>query len=197
MDGRSLIGEEQNIVRELDDADRAVVLQIWNDEFGIENKEGQAEFVDAAIDTDQPYTYGVVAADPQTESIAGFGIIRRSNPQWVENYLHVPLEVEIPDNTAVMHISCVREAQQGRGIGTKLFNARIKWAIENECPAIVGVAWLREGRYGSAALFDQFGFERLETYEKYYLNELDGPTSCPDCGNPCECDAAIYQFGLD
>lgn len=182
------------LIREIKPDDRETVLRIWDREFGVEDEDGQAEFVEAAIGADDPYTFGAVAH--VRGQVVGFGIVCRANPEWVADYLRVPIPHEIPNNTAVMHIGCVRSHWQGRGIGTKLFQTRFKWALGNDSPAVVGVSWLRDGRYGSEALFEHFNFDRLTTVERYYLDAFDEPSSCPDCGLPCECDAAIYGWGF-
>ena len=183
-------------IRQIEEDDREAALRIWDQEFGIENVEGQAEFLDAAIDPDDTYTFGVTAYNLADQEVIGFGLSCRTYPEWANDYLHGLLDFEIPNNAVLMHIGAVRSNWQGRGVGSRLFETRLEWAKQNDAPAAFGVSWLRESHYGSAALFEKYGFERVKTVERYYATELE-ESSCPDCGYPCECDAALYYLEFD
>lgn len=173
--------------------DRPAVRRIWDTEYGF-YEANEDELNAACAESDNNYTQGFVAKDKSTNEIIGFGIVYATNPESASEYFSGILDREFPDWTVVLHIGCVRSDWQGYGIGTQLFNKRLKWGKRNEANEFVGISWLRdqEKQAGSEILFEKFGFERLATVEHYYERFFDD-SYCPDCGEPCTCSAAFYR----
>lgn len=91
----------------------------------------------------------------------------------------------------------VRPSDRGRGIGTRLLQARLEWLTAHGCDLVVAVSWL-SGRPGtSAPLYRRLGFTAGATVTDFYLEESrrDG-WSCPVCGNPCRCSAQLYWLEI-
>lgn len=89
--------------------------------------------------------------------------------------------------------SAVREDLRGQGIGSRLTAARLAWLDQRGCRRVVGVSWLSGLAHGSARVFERHGFRRVASVEQFFrdASEADG-WSCPVCGHPCLCPAALY-----
>jgi GNAT superfamily N-acetyltransferase len=93
--------------------------------------------------------------------------------------------------------SAVRADVRGQGIGSRLAAARLAWLRRRGCRHVVAVSWLSGLAHGSARVFERHGFRRLAVVEQFFrsASERDG-WSCPVCGHPCLCSAALYGLEL-
>jgi len=184
------------ILRDIEADDTRAALRIWDREFGLEADDAAVEWIEDATDTDRQDVWGVVAEDLAADELVGFGLAAIGSREWTDGYFRGLIERDLPNDCAVMHVGCVASNYQGRGLGKRIFKARFKWARRQGANAVLGVSWVREGRYGSSTLFEHFDFDRLKTVPNYYSEHFDEPSSCPDCGTPCECGATFYAWGL-
>ncbi len=91
----------------------------------------------------------------------------------------------------------VEPAHRRRGIGSRLTARSLEWMRERGCSAAITVSWL-SGRDGSSVgLFRRLGMVEGPTVERFYFDESvrDGWT-CPACGGPCSCSAALFTMPL-
>jgi len=155
----------------------------------------QGNTLDLLFDDDHA-VYGVLAID--VERIVGVGIVQVFHRSGAADYLSVDTEgYPIGEANAVLHVGVVHEDWEDRGLGTELMRIRLDFIREAHDPdAAFGVAWLRPHTVDSSALFEKFGFDRLDTVAEYYRGSR-GEHGCPDCGRPCTCTAAIYGMAFD
>lgn len=163
--------------------DRAAVLRIWDEQFGAAGDRAVA-WLDRALPGDDAAAF--VAADG---AVRGFLVAATADPGYASGYVRGVLSPgELPEETAVLHMLCVDDGWQGRGIGTCLARECLAWA-RRRAGLVVAVSWLRDGAADSAPLFEGLGFERLATVEGYYRGDRE---DCPDCRGECTCRAAVY-----
>lgn len=98
----------------------------------------------------------------------------------------------LPENTGYIAHLAVDSAHQRRGIGTRLIKSAIDF-LQNHRPSIAMVGW----ESPSGVLVDRLalksGFSRLATYKHFWTEDsLAKQYSCPSCGLPCLCSAAVY-----
>jgi len=62
------------------------------------------------------------------------------------------------------------------------------------CTCYVGVSWDSGSLESSASIFEVKGFNRVATFENYWMEEsLITQSKCPTCGDPpCSCSAFFY-----
>jgi GNAT superfamily N-acetyltransferase len=168
--------------------DRREILDLWDRRAGF----GISNTVEAVLD-DETAAYGFVATN--VETVVGFGVVLLLTAEGARNAFPVSLDgYSLGDEVAVFHASAVEEGWEGRGIGSVLMWARLELARDQyDIDAAVGNAWLRPHRVDSSALFEKFGFERIETVPKF-AQRSDGDRDCPDCDGTCDCSSAIYRW---
>lgn len=168
------------------------VVELWDRRFGAV-EEYTDEWIADSLEEGKP-TEAFVAVNGGY--VLGFGIATFSTPDYVRDYVDLDVfDRPLPDNCGVLHILCVDEKYEGRGIGTELVKARLRWLAVEGCEAVFGISWHREDHRDSRALFEKFGFDAVETVEEYY-RKSQGRAPCPDCGEGCLCDATIYRREL-
>lgn len=87
----------------------------------------------------------------------------------------------------------VDSEHRGKGLGTMLLKERLK---RLEQPTIVE-AWIRSDSPDSTSLLEKNGFEIVEKFENRWYEEskkAKDENFCPDCGQICECDSAVYIY---
>lgn len=178
-------------IRPVTPTDRPAVLSLWEDRLG----EGYTdhELLDAAISPDEETAIGFVA-DTISSGLCGFGLGRLGTPTEAANYLDVPIDrIEHSESIGVLSVLCIATNHEGQGIGTALIEARLAELYARGCTAVYTVSWLRGNHRDSSSLFQSLGFERVANLpEKWRIpSKLEG-FSCPDCGNPCTCDATLF-----
>jgi ribosomal protein S18 acetylase RimI-like enzyme len=129
---------------------------------------------------DERAVYGTLAAD--VERISGMGIIQVLDGSRVENHLVVATDgYPLGEVNGVLRAGVVHEVWEDRGIGTELMRLRVAFIGEaHNCNAVFGVAWCRPHTADSSALFEKFGFERLDTAERYYRKTGGTRECCPN-----------------
>jgi len=166
--------------------DRREIRSLWERRTGL----GISEVLDAVVD-ERTAAYGFVAT--KVETVLGFGVVIVVPEEDADDRLSVPLAAyPLGDEVAIFHASAVREEWEGNGIGSALMRVRLRLAREAGVDSGIGTAWLRPHTVGSSALFEKFGFERVDTVPEFYASIDD--RECPDCGDPCECSAGIYLW---
>jgi GNAT superfamily N-acetyltransferase len=170
--------------------------RLWKTRFGATPDNMKAWFRDVLAEG-KP-TEGFVASDGG--NVLGFGIATICGPDYVEDYIgHPDVGFEGWEKTGLLHIIAVDEDHEGRGLGSELVEARLRWLTAEGVDGIFGVSWHRDDHRDSRELFEKYGFEPVATVESYYA-EMDNPeTECVDCDGVCECDATIYaqEVGAD
>lgn len=167
---------------------------LWETRFGAPEDHAAEWLADARLDADST-AQGFVAS--VGGYVVGFGIAAACSQEYIQNYLD-PASVETWDTTGLLHILVVDKAYEGRGIGSQLVEARLRWlSAVTEADGVVGVSWHRDDYRDSRVLFEKYGFEPAQTIEEYYA-KLDGETPCPDCEGEgeCYCDATVYRRPL-
>jgi len=168
--------------------DRREMERLWRRRVGFEI----TNTLDAVFD-DESAAHGFVATN--VETIVGFGVVLMLTAEGARDAFSVSLaDYPLGDDVAVFHAGVVDEQWEGRGIGSALMWTRLALAREQyDVDAAVGNAWLRPHRVDSSALFEKFGFERVETVPKF-AQQTDGDRDCPDCNGECTCSGALYLW---
>ena len=171
--------------------DRREIQDLWDRRAGFEI----SKTVDAVVD-DETAAYGFVTTN--VETVVGFGVVLLLTAEGARDAFPVSLDDDLlGEEVAVFHASAVEEGWEGRGIGSALMWARLAFVREQHgIDAAVGNAWLRPHRVDSSALFEKFGFERIEIVPKF-AQRADGGRDCPDCDGTCDCSSAIYHWTPD
>ena len=161
---------------------------LWLKRFG-----GDEEIVDGwlrnCLDEDRPEEL-FVALDGG--NVVGMGVATLCEPEYAQNYVNLDTpEFDPWETSGVLHISAVAEGRTGEGIGTELFETRLRYLRASGASGAFGTSWHRDGKPDSRALFEKHGFERLHTYERYYAR-THGRDDCPDCSGECGCTASLY-----
>jgi GNAT superfamily N-acetyltransferase len=168
--------------------------RLWEKRFGTTEDHADEWLEDARLESDKP-TQGFVAVIGG--NVVGFGIATVGSREYAQDYLD-PADVEVWDQTGILHILVVAAGHEGRRIGSRLVETRLRWlANVTEAKGVVGISWHRENHRDSRSLFEKYNFEAAETVEKYY-DKLEGETACPDCelAGECYCDATAYRRSL-
>lgn len=157
------------------------------------------DLLDAALDPEHegyPYNRAFVALTNRGK-VAGFAVANRCNREWLAGALNVgAIEHRIGSSNGYLNTLCVDEDWREKGIGSALVRARLEWLRSNDIPRVFGVSWLPEDGPSSKYLFEKFGFEELAHIREYYYQDESPRRWCPDCGEPCSCDAKIYAREL-
>ncbi|WP_338741532.1 GNAT family N-acetyltransferase [Haloplanus salilacus] len=177
-------------LRPAEPVDRSEMTDLWERRTGFEI----TKVLDAVFDDEKP-AHGVVATE--VERVVGFGVVIRFPRDAAVDWVDVALEGrDLGESVAVFHAGVVAPEWEGNGIGTALMRARLDFVRDAyDVDAAVGIAWLRPHTRDASALFERTGFERHGTDETYY-RRVDRPV-CPDCGDVCECRAAVYVWTPD
>ena len=80
---------------------------------------------------------------------------------------------------------------RGQGVGTELYRKR----LEKLNQPTIAESWIRTDSPDSTILLENFGFEQIQLIEnKWYEESIEARDEnfCPDCGEVCRCDSAIY-----
>jgi|GEM_PF-379652 len=109
------------------------------------------------------------------------------------------------DRNGWLLLGAVDAAWRGRGIGRRLFEARLSWLTERAPDMVFAFGWERDGRPSSRPLFERYGFTPVQTFEGYYADDSDGAkrSSCPDCGawpstdRECACETTLWALDGD
>lgn len=137
----------------------------------------------------------VVALD--SGSVVGFGAMTLCSTEYAQRYagFDVPLSIR-REPVGILHMSAVSRTHESEGIGTKLFNIRLQYLIQNGVKSALGIAWHRKSHHDSRSLFEKFGFSQFETWERYYAR-TNRRGECPDCSDGCSCSASLYAKNLE
>jgi GNAT superfamily N-acetyltransferase len=175
--------------REPNRIDQREIASLWERRTGM----GIGSTIDALFD-DEVAVHGVVAIE--VETVVGFGAVSVYSPEGVAEYCKIDMsDYPLAERNGVLITGVVSEEWEGRGIGTDLMRLRLDLLEQNDIGAAFGTAWLRDDHVDSGAVFEKCGFERLETVPAYYQRE-ESSRDCPDCGDHCECAAAVYMKQL-
>lgn len=183
-------------LRALRAADAAAVRRLWDARFG-GSASTQTSWIEAALAPDRSAA-AVVATPRSGDEVLGFSLLDVGGRSYTRRYLGLDmLDVEVPlaDRTGVFHLSCVRPAWEGRGIGTAFYERRLDALHRRDVPRAVGVAWHRAAHADSRGLFEKHGFDRHATVDRFYSRTGRRP-HCPDCDDTCTCTASLYARSL-
>jgi GNAT superfamily N-acetyltransferase len=148
--------------------------------------------MDAVLDPTRTAAAWVAVAEG---AVVGFGVLEVGGPDYVRHYLGLDtldLDAPLADRNGLFHMCCVREAWEGRGIGTALHQRRLDALADRGVPRAHGIAWHRPpGHPDSRALFAAHGFTQVASIERYYARAQER-AHCPACGGDCSCSASLY-----
>ena len=166
--------------------------ELWLDRFG-----GDEDIVDGWLEDslagDRPEEL-FVALDGG--NVIGMGIVTRCEPDYAREYVGLDAPAFEPwDSTGILNISAVAEDRTGEGIGSKLFEKRLRYLSADGAEGVFGMSWHRDDHPDSRPLFEKYGFECLHTFERYYARS-HGRTDCPDCVGECGCTVSLYARDL-
>lgn len=176
--------------------DAAAVRRLWNARFG-GVASTQTNWLEAALDATRSAA-AFVAAHRSDDEVLGVSVLEVGRRAYARRYLGLDvldLEVPLADQNGVFHLSCVRSAWEGRGLGTALFERRLAALHRRDVPRAVGVAWHRPGRVDGRVLFDNHGFSCLAAVADFYSRTGRRP-NCPACDEICTCTASLYVRSL-
>ncbi|QLH83783.1 GNAT family N-acetyltransferase [Halosimplex pelagicum] len=174
-------------LRSAEPIDRCEIESLWESRTGFEI----SQVLDGVFHDEKP-AYGFVAT--KVETVLGFGVVICVPRDSAEERFSISLnEYPLGEEVAVFQASAVREDWEGKGIGSALMDARLRFTRKISVDSAIGTAWLRPHTVDSSILFEKMGFERLDTIENFYQT-IDDERDCPDCGTPCGCSAGIYVW---
>lgn len=183
-------------LRPMQSEDVDAVRRLWDARFG-GVASTQTNWLEAALDAAHSVAAFVVARRSGNE-VLGFSLLDVGSRTYTRRYLGLDvldLEVPLADRNGVFHLSCVRSAWEGRGLGTAFYERRLAELDRRGVPRTVGVAWHRPGRVDSRVLFDNHDFARLATVDRFYSRTGHRP-HCPACDDRCTCTASLYARSL-
>lgn len=113
---------------------------------------------------------------------------------------YIPFDSQISNELSKMKVAqfsslAIEESFQGKGIGQRLSQERLKWVEGRHCDVIIGVSWVSGLEHTSNRVFEKMGFRAVKRVENFYLkSSLDKPFECPGCRvAPCTCAAIFYR----
>lgn len=177
-------------------SDTAAVKALWADRFG-EKASTQENWINAALSATHSVA-GFVAMNQAEDEILGVSFLEVGDREYTEQYLGLDtLDVSVPlrDENGIFHLSCVRKAAEGCGIGSALYERRLRELEHRDVSHVVGIAWHRSDTVDSRVLFEKYDFTRHATIDDYYERVGQRP-HCPDCGDTCTCTASLYCRNL-
>jgi GNAT superfamily N-acetyltransferase len=142
-----------------------------------------------AIDDGDPFVYGVTAVRGTT--VVGFGLLGWYTAEELADYLTETPDVDAAYPAPVLHLGVVDEQHENQGIATRLMQARVQHAQQQDASYLWGASWRRSGK-DSAPVFERCDFQPVHHVNDYYSDR----TWCPDCGDTCTCSATIYRRTL-
>lgn len=178
-----------------DDFDAA--KRLWRTRFGAPEEKVQ-KWLDAACNERYRTSADVAVSgsDDDAGDVIGIGVLEIGSADYTRSYVGLEetgLDAPVDGLSGLMHMYCVDETWEGRGVGTALFRTHLQRLREKDVARAYGISWHRPHRDGadSRAVFEKLGFDCLGTYERFY--QRTSPRSyCPDCGGDCTCTASIY-----
>lgn len=177
-------------------SDTSTVKALWADRFG-EKPSTQENWINAALSATHSVA-GFVALDQSEDEILGVSFLEVGDREYTEEYLGLDtLDVSVPlrDQNGIFHLSCVRKAVEGCGIGSAFYERRLRELAHREVSHAVGIAWHRSQTVDSRVLFEKYDFICHATVEQYYERVGRRP-HCPDCDDVCSCTASLYGRSL-
>lgn len=185
------------VLRKLQSDDILACERLWVNRWGGDDPvPGEPDaWLARAVDDESAHFYGVVATTG--EKIVGFGLCASVSATHIrESYYDGGYVDDLLDaHTGILHIGIVKKGFEGRGIGSRLFEHRLKWLGDYGVERVFGTSWLRDDHYDSSALFEKYGFQTAAEVDGYYAESIDRD-QCPDCDGLCECTARIYRRDL-
>lgn len=171
--------EEQHVPR---------VKHLWKTRFGA--PDGTVEnWVSAILEEGKP-TEAFVAS--KGGYVLGFGAATIGGPEYVQDYLpHPDIDFEGWPKTGILHMLCVDGDYEGRGIGSRLVEARLRWLAAEGVDGVLGISWHRRDHRDSRPLFEKFDFEAVSVVDDFYERAFD-ESHCVDCGGTCKCAATVF-----
>lgn len=176
--------------------DAGAVRQLWAHRFGGAPATRQ-KWIDAVLDPDHTATARIATARADL-SVVGFGMLEVGSRAYTRRYLGLDaldLSAPLADRNGLFHLCCVREAWEGRGVGSALHARRLRLLAERDVVQAFGIAWHRPHTVDSRVLFEKHDFTALATVDQYYARTTPR-SKCPDCGGPCTCTASLYTRPL-
>jgi GNAT superfamily N-acetyltransferase len=165
-------------------ADRDDLLDVWREQFG--SLEGVEGWVDGALGDDEETV--VFVADEDGRPV-GFAVVALLDPGDASGYVEgvYPPE-EFPDRTGVIHLLAVDDGHRDEAVGSALTERCMEWA-SGETPMMLVVLWRREDHVDSSVLAEHFDYDEVARIKGYYRGRRQ---HCPECGDPCTCDATVH-----
>lgn len=179
-----------------DDFDAA--KRLWQERFGAPEEKVRKWF--GAARNDRYRTTADVAVSDAGD-VVGVGVLEVGSADYTASYLGLEetgLDAPVDGLSGIMHMYCVDEGWEGRGVATALFQTHLDRLDATDVARAYGISWHRPRRDGadSRAVFEKLEFDCLGTYERFY--QRTSPRSqCPDCDGECTCTASIYGKTLN
>lgn len=178
-------------LRPLAASDADAVKQLWSARFG-GAPSTQDRWMEAALNPDHTAT-GTVATT-SSRPVAGFGLLDVGSPDYTRRYLSLDvldLAPPLASRNGIFHLSCVAPEWEGYGLGSAIFERRLKILTDRGVSQAFGIAWHRPHTVDSRVLFDKYEFDCLTSVEEYY-SRTGSRAHCPECDGSCTCTASLY-----
>jgi GNAT superfamily N-acetyltransferase len=181
-------------VRTGEPSDRDRIRALWLEVFG--RTTDMTAWIGAAFDggdgtDDRPVDpddlEAFVAVDGEDVPVA-FTIVALLGPQEASRYVRgiVPAD-EFPETTAIIHMLAVDEGWRDAGVATAVVGRCFDWG-DRRADVMLATLWVREDAPDAAPVAAEHDFPPIARVKGFYR---EGRLRCPDCGDPCTCEATI------
>jgi len=168
------------LIKELSNESLTDVFQLSNIVFGSNflNISYYHSFIDSI--TKKIYTASI------GNQIVGF--ISISNSKQINKTL-LKGTIDIDSEVTIIKQVVVHPNFQNRGIGMQLVRVSIQKINQQK----ICIAWKRGEHIALGNILIKNGFKKIKAINKYWYDDsILKQYNCPECGNPCFCDAIIY-----
>jgi ribosomal protein S18 acetylase RimI-like enzyme len=177
-------------IREILSEDKEAILDIWEERLA--HGYPREKELNEALDVDSD-TVCLVAVESNTRTVVGFAIGLVLSVEAFNKKLGSDSLPWDSGEIVLLDTNCVCESYVNYGIGTNLMQKRLDEFSSLGFTRFVSFCWLRSEGQDSSGILEKNGFSVIEEFPNYwYESSIEDGFTCPDCGNPCFCDAQLY-----